>query len=354
MALVAGSAAFGQALKPYRLHVLKDSAGADFVVHGVESILVPNPDGNAIAINDKGVVGATFETGASTGIYHGFVWFPNTLGLSNFAFPTREVIDIHPYAFPGGTIDSTIVNDVADDDALIGFRGATPGADGHAYLFPMTVTLPTPTIGAVDLHTTTGDYSIGFGVRESSPLQIVGLTTVACEDKSELHPFVTTWSSGGGAGSMQLLPIPATEASGSASDIARTGSFFLVSAADFNGDLRVDATDRADLFANYCSSGCSAAQLEFDLNCDGVVDAADMALLGGTYWSGSGLAPVPTVCECSQPVPMSSALLDEETALTALGFARWLEFGIWLGDAEPAQADAACDMLAALLRESLD
>jgi hypothetical protein len=31
-----------------------------------------------------------------------------------------------------------------------------------------------------------------------------------------------------------------------------------------------------------------------------------------------------------------------------------LEFGIWLGDAEPAQADAACDMLAALLRESLD
>lgn len=96
----------------------------------------------------------------------------------------------------------------------------------------------------------------------------------------------------------------------------------------------------------------SAAQLEFDLNCDGSVTSADMALLVGTYWSGSTkLAVVPTVCECEQEQQsMSSGLLDESTALAALGFANWDEFTAWVGTADPVQADNACDMLAELLR----
>lgn len=542
MALVAGSAASGQALKPYRLHVLKDSAGADFVVHNIELRLVPNGMGGTASISDQGVVGGSFETGTSTFLYRGFVWFPNDLGLgSSFQFPVLEVLDIHDYGVSLGQGESTFVNDVADSRALVGFRGDASTLAGDAYIFPLDLTAGS--IGAASLHTTTGDYSMAFGVRDSTPIAIVGQTSIACVAPSQyLRPFTTTWSSGGGAGTMALLGLPADAGSGLASEISRSGSSawvsgeaeaceqdtddctvnlceilcpreeflalrwlggsaptvldgldmmvsyasgaggrgvnpsgdacgwghfdvtncprragfwragssashvpgdtmpfgqpvsegswgeaisprtvdgcvsivgmnletqaaliwhgfdddwcaydlneitlpcalgyqlrramdinrhrhitvlvvgpsgsrhlgVLTSAADFDGNLRVDLDDRQALFINLCTS-CSAAQLEFDLNCDGSVTSADMALLVGTYWSGSTkLAVVPTVCECEQEQQsMSSGLLDESTALAALGFANWDEFTAWVGTADPVQADNACDMLAELLR----
>jgi len=122
----------------------------------------------------------------------------------------------------------------------------------------------------------------------------------------------------------------------------------LTSAADFNGDLRVDNTDRTMLFAHYCSSGCSATQLEYDLNCDGVVGSGDMALLTGTYWSGAALARVPTICSCSQGESLT-APMDESSALGVLGFTTWDAFSDRLAQAETEAADAACNTIHYLL-----
>jgi len=462
------------------------------------------------------------------------------------AFPLRQLIDIHPYAF-GSTFTHSVVNDVSSNRALVGFGGNGIGSNGHAFAFPLALT--TPSISAVDLHTTSGAYSCAFGASDAITSIISGQTSEACdlEEPDFVGPFKTTWSSGGGAGTMVILPqfdegdigrafdvskgsttsgfliagetfaceedndtdictqtfcptgclaetavaetavamrwtssssfddldglvvsgdsgvhgrginddgdvcgwgwvgsdpncerraafwngssnashIPGnTMPSGQSGDESwaegisprttqgcttvvgmnlfedhgliwhgfddtwcvedlnditlpcsnnllirrafdinqyrhvvvlvddfvafETHAAVLTSAADFNGDLRVDNTDRTMLFAHYCSSGCSATQLEYDLNCDGVVGSGDMALLTGTYWSGTALARVPAICSCSQGESLT-APMDESSALAVLGFTTWDAFSDWLAQAETEAADAACTTIHYLL-----
>ncbi len=562
-ALGAGSAAMGQSLKPYRLHVFRDEDGVPVNVGGVADVLAPytNETGSRskIGINNLGIVGGTYEVDED--VYHGFVWFPNTLGVSGMAFKPRVLLDIHDFGVQG---DISMVNDVCASRALVGFLGEAPtvgealGA-GEAQAFELD--LVNETITAHTLHTTDGPYSTAYGTNDGTTATIVGETSYDCGDEAyRQRAFRTTWSQSGAAGSMTDLPMESTAFSASSNDVGRSAILFvaagddngcadlstpsepcdkvacsmvcwapdigalrwsglsptsvtvlddlieppqddpdaavaaravndngdssgwgwievaedqcewratfwngssttahnlgdtmpdgqggnqswaegisrrdgggcvtvvgmntqvehglvwygfdddwcvadlnyvafrtdadpagdppcvtttytikrafdinqyrhvtvlvegpeynhlgvLTSAGDFNGDLKVDGTDRQALLDHYCASGCDACELGYDLDGDDDVDATDLAYLIGTYYSGSSLARVPTICECSQLAgPSSACLLDEESALAVLGFSGWEDFCAWLADADADAADAACETLAYLLR----
>ena len=548
------NSALAQTARPYRLVLLRNASGNPVDVGAVGPILAPTDIGNRFGINNKGVVVGVFEYAADPQVFHGFVWFPNNLGVSGMHFDLRQLLDIHAHAPTwGSTSDSTLVNDAASDKVMVGFKGPGVGHDGEAYAF--TLNLTAATIGAVSLQTEDGPFSTAFGVNDATTTGIVGVTTADCPDLGDdlaFEAYYTTWTPSGGAGTMVLLPTESTASASRAADIARTGTtlricgddngceedtdpctidvgcgntclketlgalrwsgtssvsvldgietadsgvngrginsdddvggwgwadppaggdpelpcpkrsafwngssqsshrpgdtmpgnsghaswaeaisprdgegcvtlvgmdldaeaalvwhgfddswcvedlnqitrgipanvaltrafdinqyrhvtvfaensysneFYagvLTSAADFNGDLKVNGTDRSMLVAHYCSSGCSAAQLEYDLDEDGDVDAADLSILLGTYYSGSSLATVPAICSCSQESFAQQSAASEsaafpltaETALASLGFGSWQGLSDWLITADEATADTVCDTLAFLL-----
>jgi uncharacterized membrane protein len=126
----------------------------------------------------------------------------------------------------------------------------------------------------------------------------------------------------------------------------------ITDAADLTGDLRIDTSDRAILMAAYCGGGLPGCvgKPEADLNCDGVVDAVDMAIMSARWTGFSGIVTLPPLCECSEEESMAlSAPFDELVAATEaiaeLGF-DLEEFSNWLKTASESDADIACQFVA--------
>jgi len=127
----------------------------------------------------------------------------------------------------------------------------------------------------------------------------------------------------------------------------------ITDAADLTGDLRIDTSDRAILMAAYCGGslpGC-IGKPEADLNCDGVVDAVDLAILSARWTGFSGIVTLPPLCECSEEeesmalaVPFDELLAATE-AIAELGFSLQ-EFSNWLKSASESDADMACQFVA--------
>lgn len=61
------------------------------------------------------------------------------------------------------------------------------------------------------------------------------------------------------------------------------------SAADSSDDRKGDRVGRNAPFAHDRPPRCSPAQIEYDLNCDGVFNASNLVLLTGSFWSDPSL-----------------------------------------------------------------
>ncbi len=222
-ALAASGAAIGQTVKPYRLHVFRDAGGSPVDVGDVGGLLAPDGQ-NKIGINSLGIVGGTYE--AATDVYHGFVWFPNNLGVSGMAFDLRTLVDIHDAGVSG---EISIVNDVCASRALVGYLGDDLGV-GEAQAFKLDLT--GAAIDAESLHTTSGPFSIAYGTNDGTTATIVGQTSLACDQKYLLRAFQTTWSPSGGAGTMSILPKEADAHSSRANDVGRSSLSFVATGDD--------------------------------------------------------------------------------------------------------------------------
>src|SRR5262249_15857647 len=142
----------------------------------------------------------------------------------SFAFPVRAFLDIHDFGVTDGSDKDTVVNDVYKDQALVGFKGDSIGSVGEAYVFELHLT--SPSIDEDTLNTESGSFSVAFGVNDGSSVgTIVGQAGMECLNGEYLGAFKTTWSSGGGPGTMSFLPT-GLGLPGLAADIARTTSTF--------------------------------------------------------------------------------------------------------------------------------
>lgn len=113
--------------------------------------------------------------------------------------------------------------------------------------------------------------------------------------------------------------------------------------ADLNGDGEVEAADLAILLGSWgpCP-GCPA-----DLNCDGVVEAADLAILLGSWGPCGGLG----AGDGSGPEDPTDAGMTLEQALAVMGFADVDEFNAWTASAPTDEAQAATQQLLELLTQ---
>jgi hypothetical protein len=253
MTLVLGSVigtTFAQSVpRPYRLILLSDGASPPQPVPlGIASgHLIPNGDDDnrehTIGISERGLVGGLFEPAGTPNAIHAFAWFPNTMGVTGFAFPQRQVVDIHALAYPSGNSDKTAANDAGGSAWLVGFKGPALGVDGEAYAFPLNLTAGT--VGTVSLHTASlplADFSCAMGVTESTGTSatVVGRVGVLCEESDRYfnyQGFVTTTTTTT-ASPMTLLPPALGSSDAGATSIPGTGGSTVVG-RDFGTDIDV-------------------------------------------------------------------------------------------------------------------
>lgn len=118
--------------------------------------------------------------------------------------------------------------------------------------------------------------------------------------------------------------------------------------ADLNGDGEVEAADLAILLGSWGDPGCGGElPCPADLNCDGAVEAADLAILLGSWGPCGGLGGGG---ESAPPGPGGddAALIE---ALGVMGFADVDEFNAWTASVPTDEAHAATQQLLELLTE---
>ncbi len=125
--------------------------------------------------------------------------------------------------------------------------------------------------------------------------------------------------------------------------------------ADLNGDGVVEAADLGILLGSWGEPGCGGElPCPADLNCDGAVEAADLAILLGSWGPCGGLgaggdsAPMPPP-DGSEGPGGGGMTLDQ--ALEVMGFADVDEFNAWTASVPTDEAHAATQQLLELLTQ---